>query len=177
MTSTTSSTLSQTIRRIVLTGFMGSGKSTVGPQLARTLGWRFVDADDAIVQQTGVAISEIFRTQGEAAFRNLELETIAQLAREEKLVLALGGGAIETEATRRLLLNDPATRLIHLEVTLETTLLRCQGTEGNRPVFADHANLKARYERRLPLYRLAHVNLNANQATPAQLVETIAASL
>ncbi|WP_420239082.1 shikimate kinase [Telmatobacter bradus] len=178
MTSATfSSNPPQTIRRIVLTGFMGSGKSTVGPQLAHTLGWRFVDADDAIVQQAGVAIPEIFRTQGEAAFRDLEHKAIARLAAEDRLVLALGGGAIETEATRRLLLSDPATRLIHLEVTLETTLLRCHGTEGDRPVFADHANLKARYERRLPLYRLAHINLNANQATPVQLVETIAAGL
>lgn len=177
VTSDVSTSPQQSIHRIVLTGFMGSGKSTVGPRLARALGWRFVDADEAIAAEAGMTIPEIFGTRGEAGFRLLEQQVIARLIDEDHLVLALGGGAIETEASRTLLLSHPATRLVHLEVTLETTLRRCQGTEGDRPVFADHANLKARYDRRLPLYRLAHVNLDANQATPAQLVERITADL
>lgn len=177
MTRTASSNSQQSIRRIVLTGFMGSGKSTVGPQLARALGWRFVDADEAIAAEAGMTIPAIFHARGEAGFRALEEQVIARLVNEDRLVLALGGGAIETEASRTLLLTHPATRLIHLEVTLETTLRRCQGTEGDRPVFADQANLMARYQRRLPLYRLAHVNLDANLATPAEIVARITADL
>src|ERR1700760_4378675 len=88
------------VRRIVLTGFMGSGKSTVGPLVAARLGWRFVDVDDVIVAETGMPISQFFAEHGEAAFRQRERTTIARLVAEEGLVLALGGGAIEDSATR-----------------------------------------------------------------------------
>ena len=110
------------IRRIVLTGFMGSGKSTVGPLLAERLGWRFIDADDVIVAATGMPITEFFAQHGEAAFREREHATIARLAEQDALILALGGGAIETEATREVLLNCPGTLLVHLDVKLETTI-------------------------------------------------------
>jgi shikimate kinase len=161
------------IRRIVLTGFMGSGKSTVGPLLAARLGWRFVDADDVIVADTGMAITNFFACHGEGAFREREHAAIARLAGEDALVLALGGGAIETEATRELLLKSAGTMLVHLDVKLETTLVRCGGTEQTRPVLADQANLRARYERRRPLYELAHVSINADEITPKQVVDAI----
>lgn len=88
-------------------------------------------------------------------------------------MLALGGGAIETDATRELLLNRPGTLLVHLEVTLATTLERCRGTEKIRPVLADQANLIARYERRLPLYRLAHFSIPADLVSPKKLAESV----
>jgi shikimate kinase len=161
------------IRRIVLTGFMGSGKTTVGPLLAARLGWRFIDADDVIVAETGMAISEFFAQHGEPEFRLREQSTIARLAVEDSLVLALGGGAIETAVTRELLSNSPSTLLVHLEVTLETTLARCGGTELARPVLADQANLCARYERRLPLYRMAHLSIRADALNPEGVAEAI----
>jgi shikimate kinase len=160
-------------RRIVLTGFMGSGKSTVGPILARRLGWQFVDVDNMIETESGTAIADIFAHYGEDAFRDREHATIARLATGEGLVLALGGGAIEREDTRTLLLNAPATLLVHLEVELNTTLARCSGTENTRPVLADHANLVARYERRLPLYRTAHISIHADSPSPDQLADAI----
>jgi shikimate kinase len=149
-------------RRIVLTGFMGSGKSTVGPLLAARLGWRFVDVDEVIEAEAGAKIAELFSRDGEAAFRQRECEAIAKLVAGEELVLALGGGAIETEANRAILLEGAGTLLVHLEVELETTLRRCAGTEGTRPILADRANLAARYEKRLPLYRLAHVTVKVD---------------
>ena len=161
------------IRRIVLTGFMGSGKSTVGPILAQRLGWRFVDADDVIEAETGMPITEFFRRYGELEFRSREHATIARLAGEDGLVLGLGGGAIETGATRELLLHTPGTLLVHLEVRLETTLARCRGTEHTRPVLADQANLTARYERRLPLYRMAHISVAADDISPEQVLEAV----
>lgn len=160
-------------RRIVLTGFMGSGKSTVGPLLAERLGWRFMDADDAIVAEAGCTIPEIFAREGETGFRERERDTIERLAGEDALVLALGGGAIETEATRSLLLGVPETLLIHLDVELATTLDRCRGTEQARPILADRANLASRYERRLPLYRTAHVSIAVDTLTPEEVVEAI----
>lgn len=162
------------ILRIVLTGFMGSGKSTVGPMLAQRLGWRFMDADDVIVAETGMAISDFFARHGEPAFRNRERETIARLAGEDALVLALGGGAIEDAATRALLLTDPGTLLVHLEVTLETARTRCGGTEHTRPVLADEARLAARYEKRLPLYRAAHVTILTDDMTPDEIADLVA---
>jgi shikimate kinase len=133
------------LRRIVLTGFMGSGKTTVGPLLARRLGWSFVDVDDVIEAEAGAPISELFARNGEAQFRDREHATIARLAANDALILALGGGAIEHSATRSLLLTVPGTILVHLEVELTTALARCQGTEHLRPILADHANLASRY--------------------------------
>lgn len=156
---------------------MGSGKSTAGPLLAARMGWRFVDADDVIEAESGVRIADIFAREGEAAFRTRERETIARLSREDGLVLALGGGAIEAEETRELLLKSPGTMLVHLQVELATTLKRCGGTERTRPVLADEANLAARYERRLPLYRMAHVSIATDGLTPDGVVEAVVGSL
>jgi shikimate kinase len=167
------STISHSICRIVLTGFMGSGKSTVGPLLAARLGWQFVDADDAIVAEARMSIPEIFAQHGEPAFRQREHEAIARLVATDSLVLALGGGAIETTAARDLLLANPGTRLIHLEASLETALTRCSGTESIRPVLADTANLRARYEKRLPLYRTAHHSVPVDTLTPEEVVQAI----
>ena len=97
------------LRRVVLTGFMGSGKSTVGPLVARLLGWNFVDVDDVIAAEAGCSIPEIFRDEGEKDFRRRERETIARLASGDALVLALGGGAIEDAETRGLLLENRET--------------------------------------------------------------------
>jgi shikimate kinase len=160
-------------RRIVLTGFMGSGKTTVGPLVAERIGWTFVDVDDVIEAEAGTTIPEIFRSGGETEFRRQERQTIARLARGEGLVLALGGGAIEDEATRLLLLTVPETLLIHLEVKIETTLARCKGSEHLRPVLADQENLASRYARRLPLYRMAHVSIAVDALTPEQVAEAI----
>jgi len=164
-------------RLIILTGFMGSGKTTVGPILARLLGWSFVDADDVIAAEAGCTIPELFRRDGEAAFRERERAAIARLVNRDSLVLALGGGAIEDAATRSLLLSSPATLLMHLEVGLATAQARCRGTEVLRPVLADQANLASRYQRRLPLYRMAHVSINVDALTPEQVAEALARAI
>lgn len=160
-------------RRIVLTGFMGSGKTTVGPLLAARLGWSFHDVDDVIEADAGATIAELFSRHGEGLFREREHATIARLAAGDNLVLALGGGAIERAETRDLLLTAPGTLLVHLEVELATTLLRCRGTEDLRPILADQANLAHRYEKRLPLYRMAHVSISVDTLTPAEAVDAI----
>jgi shikimate kinase len=160
-------------RRIVLTGFMGSGKTTVGPLVAQRLGWSFVDVDDVIAAEAGLAIPEIFQREGEEAFRERERAAIARLAGGEGLVLALGGGAIEDAATRALLLGAPDTLVVHLAVEFETALARCRGTEHLRPVLAGEVNLASRYERRLPLYRMAHVSISVDALTPEQAAEAI----
>ena len=160
-------------RRIVLTGFMGSGKSTVGPLLAASLGWRFVDVDDVIEGESGATITELFARHGEGSFRDREEATIAKLVEGEALVLALGGGAIERDRTRDLLLAQPGTLLLHLEVSLETTIARCAGTEQVRPILADKEHLAIRYSRRMPLYRMAHVSIRVDALNPDEVVDAI----
>jgi shikimate kinase len=130
--------------------------------------------DDVIEAEAGAPIADLFARHGEAPFRDLEHATIARLcAADDALVLALGGGAIEHSATRSLLLTNPGTLLIHLEVELATTLARCQGTEHLRPILADQANLASRYHRRLPLYRTAHLSIPVDALTPEQVVDAI----
>ena len=165
-------------RRLVLTGFMGAGKSTVGALLAARLGWRFLDVDQEIERVQGLTVAEIFSLRGEAWFRQAERETIQLLLRSDSLVLALGGGAIEDERTRQLILSsEPAvsreTILIHLEAALETVLDRCRGTEELRPVLRDRVNLENRYARRLPLYRQAHYSVSVDLLAPDAVVEAI----
>lgn len=159
--------------RIVLTGFMGSGKSTVGPLLARRLAWEFIDIDDVIEAETGTTVAQLFARSGEAQFRDLEHKTIARLTGAKATVFALGGGAIEGEQTRALLLGSPGTLLVHLEVELATTLVRCARTESTRPVLADRSNLAQRYDHRLPLYRTAHVTIPVDALTPDEVVGAI----
>src|ERR1700754_258088 len=91
-TSTTQSSRAdapQPIERLVLTGFMGSGKSTVGRSLAQRLGWRFVDLDSLIEQRDGRAVSRIFEEDGESAFRAMETEALTSSLQQSRLVIAL----------------------------------------------------------------------------------------
>lgn len=160
-------------QRIVLTGFMGAGKSTVGRLLAQQLDWHFIDADDEIEAAAGATIAEVFRQHGEPWFRQLEHETVHRLIASEKLVLALGGGAIEDERTRNLLLTAQGTHLVHLEASLETVLNRCHGTDSLRPVLQDRSNLENRYRRRLPLYRQSHLTVLVDSLPPGAVVQAI----
>jgi len=161
------------IERIVLTGFMGAGKTTVGNLLGKRLGWQFIDVDVQIEETTGASIAQLFADRGEPWFRQLEHETIRQLLESDSLVLALGGGAIEDERTRSLLLSLAGTQLIHLEASLQTILDRCRGTENLRPILQDSANLESRYLKRLPLYRQAHLTLAVDSIHPGAAVEAI----
>jgi shikimate kinase len=165
------------IRRIVLTGFMGAGKSTVGQMLADRLRWRFIDVDHEIEASENATIAAIFTERGEPWFRQMEHETIQRHLTSERVVLALGGGAIEHDRTRGLILRAGDTCLIHLEVSLETVLLRCGGTEDLRPVLRDRLNLESRYALRLPLYRQAHLNIAVDSLPPDAVVTAVLAQI
>ena len=164
-------------RRIVLTGFMGAGKTTVGLLLAKRLHWRFQDVDAYIEATTGSTIAQLFEAHGEAWFRQLEHETICELLGWNSVVLALGGGAMEDSRTRKLILSEATTRLIHLEVTLETVLRRCAGTESVRPILRDREHLQERFERRMTHYRESHLSVPVDRLSPVGVVDTIYAAL
>jgi shikimate kinase len=89
---------------VILTGFMGAGKSTLGPQLAAKLNWRFVDIDQVITEQTGKSINAIFNENGEAEFRRLETSALAQTLEGSHQIISGGGGIVLGEANRDLIL-------------------------------------------------------------------------
>ncbi|GAB2325842.1 shikimate kinase [Streptomyces griseoincarnatus] len=118
--------------RLVLTGPMGVGKSTVGQLLAERLGVGYRDTDDDIVAAEGRAISDIFVEDGEPAFRALEKEAVRQALASHHGVLALGGGAILDPDTRALLAGE---RVVHLSMDVEEAVRRT-GLGAARPLLA-----------------------------------------
>jgi shikimate kinase len=140
-------------RNLYLVGMMGAGKTTVGRQLARKLGRRFVDTDHAIEARTGVRIPTIFEIEGEAGFRKREAEAIDALTREVGLVLATGGGAVLDPANRRRF--KESGFVIYLRV-LPLMLYERTRHDRNRPLLqvADPlAKLEEIFAQRDPLYR------------------------
>jgi len=132
---------------IVLVGFMGAGKTTVGRLLAGSLGIGFADSDLVVEERAGRPIREIFTSEGEASFRALEHQVIGELLDGPAIVLALGGGAVEHPATAARLRDFD---VVYLEVPYEDALARVGGDEG-RPLLAQ-PDLADRYRRRLPSY-------------------------
>jgi len=134
----------------VFVGVMGAGKSTVGAAVAAALGVPFADTDTIIEERAGKPIPEIFVDDGEAAFRALEREVVARSLETFGGVLALGGGAILDEGTRKLL---TAHTVIYLSVELADAVKRV-GLGAGRPLLAlnPRATLKHLLEQRRPLY-------------------------
>ena len=131
----------------VLVGFMGAGKTTVGRIIAERLGQPFVDSDVLIEQRLGREIREIFATEGEAYFRELEHATVADLVRGPEAVVALGGGAAEDKRTRAVLRN---ARVVYLRVSYDEAMSRIRGNEF-RPLVS-RPDLDKVFQRRLPVY-------------------------
>lgn len=140
-------------RSIFLVGPMGSGKTAVGRQLARRLGYRFVDSDAEIEQRTGVDIPFIFEKEGEAGFRLREREVIDALSGEAGIVLATGGGAVLAGESRQRL----AARglVVYLETSVEQQLARTRRSRNRPLLFTDdpRGRLQSLMAEREPLYR------------------------
>ena len=114
---------------IFLTGFSGTGKSTVGRHLSKMLGWTFVDTDMRIEQQKGTSISNIFEEIGEKDFRKIESAIIGQVCNAQYQVVATGGGLVLSEYNRRLMSENGI--LVCLEAGVETLFSRLAGTKSN----------------------------------------------
>ena len=166
------------LRRLVLTGFMGAGKSTVGRLLAARLDWPFLDLDAHLEARTGSTIPQLFERHGEAHFRRLESTALASALGREHTVLALGGGTPEELTNRLLLEQTPATFTVFLDAPFPTLFDRCMLQDIARPVLADPAAAQQRFQKRHPLYRrLANLTLETADHTPDQTVEDLLASL
>jgi len=156
---------------IVLVGFMGAGKTTVGSLLAARLGLPFTDSDQAIEQRVGRPVRQIFSEDGEPAFRALEHQVTAELLDGPAIVLALGGGAAEHPGIRDKL---ASAQVVYLHVSYEQALRRV-GEDRGRPLLA-RPDLAAVYQRRLGVYAgVATLTVRTDGRRPEAVAEDILA--
>lgn len=157
-----------------LVGLPGSGKSTVGRQLARRLALPFTDSDHEIERRIGCSIREFFEREGEAAFRDIESSVIAELTQQGSGVLATGGGAV-IRAENRKNLRDSG-KVIYLHSTPEEVFRRVRH-DSNRPLLQVQdpmARLRALHDERDPLYReTAHFVIETGRPSVPTLVNMI----
>ncbi|AFH48531.1 Shikimate kinase [Ignavibacterium album JCM 16511] len=154
---------------IFLTGFMASGKSTIGPILANTIGWDFLDLDKVIEEKTNKKIVEIFKEYGEEYFRKLESETLKELTKLSKYVISLGGGTIENEDNLNQMKKSGI--LVYLETSPEGAYRRLR-FKRDRPalLFDDNEPTKEEFlkrintilNRRLKYYNQADLKINTD---------------
>lgn len=163
---------------IVLVGLPGSGKTTVGKQLARRLQLPFVDSDHEIEQRLGCSIREFFEREGEARFRDIEAEVIDELTRSGPMVLSTGGGAVLRPENRQCLRSRG--KVFYLRSTPEDVFRRVRH-DRNRPLLqvADPLQkLRELHAARDPLYReVAHYVIETGRPSVATLVNMIVMQL
>lgn len=163
------------VTRILLVGFMASGKSTIGRLVADRLGWGFIDFDGEIERRTGRTIPELFRQRGEAEFRALEAELTEEVAALEHVVLAPGGGWI-TQPELIEYFGDE-TLVVWLRVSPEEAVRRARGDLSKRPLLAaPDPVIRARLllREREPLYRMADVVVDVDGRAPEAVADEIA---
>jgi shikimate kinase len=137
--------------RIYLVGFSGSGKSTIGPILANTLGYEFVDLDQEIQQKSGATVSELFTAHGEQGFRERELETLQDLSKRSRLIVSFGGGALTWAPTASLAFETGV--VVYLEASRQEIINRLR-KKTDRPLLLgddgqplDSESLRVRIDR------------------------------
>ena len=167
---------------ITLTGFMGSGKTTVGKVLADFLGCPFYDLDALVVKKAGKSIPEIFADGGEAAFRTLEAKVLRQAVEkyaESTAILSLGGGTLGTPASARLVAEK--TTCIYLRASVDTLAARLAPEAAGRPLLRGAPDLRERIAALLAgredVYAsTAHVTVDTDGLSPEQIADEIVIS-
>ncbi|HEY1240921.1 MAG TPA: shikimate kinase [Bryobacteraceae bacterium] len=159
---------------IYVVGFMGSGKSTIGRQLAHRLGWSFFDTDDEIEAAEKMSIAEIFEKRGEPEFRRIETEIVRQhvhwIEHGRPAVLALGGGVFVQPENRRLLEDRGLT--VWLDCPFEVVERRV-AQASHRPLARDPERFASLYESRRPCYALADIHIVIRSDNSAEAVDDI----
>jgi shikimate kinase len=150
---------------LVITGFMGCGKTMVARELARRLNLEMVDLDDRITQREGRSPAQLINEEGETSFRAIESNVLQEvLATEAACVIALGGGAWIEERNRALIEQYSCTS-VWLDVPFEVCWARIEASDEERPLGKIRAEAQARYDRRRPIYALArlHIQVSADE--------------
>lgn len=155
--------------RIYLTGFMGSGKTTVGRRLAERLAVPFVDLDQEVERRTHTTVRALFETEGEAAFRRLETEALRATQAYEDVVVATGGGTLAIPGNLRLIRQAGVS--VWLNPPFQSIVDRI-GALGkrDRPLFKDETQALALYQERLPFYRQTDLTVDVGKLESAEEV-------
>jgi len=163
-------------RNIVLTGFMGTGKTSVGHALAKMLDRKLVDMDTWIQARQGQTIAEIFAERGEADFREIESALAREFAASENLVIATGGGALVNPETRAVFAN---AQVICLDASVDEILTRLHGMD-DRPLLKDEtqgdgkrARIQTLLDARREAYAAIPVHVRTDQRTPDEIAREI----
>ena len=166
------------MKRVVLIGAPGSGKSTVGPALAKVLALDFIDTDQLIEEREGKAITDIFVVDGEPHFRAIELETLKHVLTLKDVVISLGGGAPISDQAQQLI-NSSESTVIFLDVSLATAAPRV-GFNRDRPLLLGNprAQWQALSDKRRPIYEaLADVSIKVDDMSVEAIISEIEKSL
>ena len=161
---------------------MASGKSTIGPILANTLGWDFFDLDKVIEAETGKSIRKIFKESGELYFREIETDTLSRLSNLENFIISLGGGTVASE--KNLEIVKSSGYLIYLESSSEETYKRLRfkrdrpallfdgDEEPSKVEFIEKINLLL--EKRIEYYNQADLKINTDNCRVGKTVDKLA---
>jgi len=170
------------VRLLVLVGFMGAGKSSVGPVLGKRLGWQFLDLDSCIEAREGRSVPDLF-VQGESMFRQAEhraLRWVLEQATSEPTVLALGGGAFVQPENLNLIRSFGAIS-IFLDAPVEELWKRCCSESKGRPLMQDENQFRQLYASRRSSYMSSSLYVNTHakeiQAIADEIVERVAHQL
>lgn len=167
---------------IFLTGFMASGKSTVGPILANTIGWGFYDLDKLIEVETSLSIKEIFKVRGESYFRKLETDVLKKVSLLNEFVISLGGGTIVDQENLKLIKGSGL--LVYLESSPEAAYKRLRFKRDrpallfdgeDEPTEAEFINrIKSLLKNRLQYYNSADIKINTDNMPVGKTVDKLA---
>ena len=167
------------LRTIVLVGFMGAGKTSVGRALSRRLGLPFEDLDERIQLREGKTIEQIFRESGEAEFRNAEAAALRELLSEIRssfCVVALGGGAFVQSANAGLI-EKAKVHSVFLDAPVEELLRRCRAEASVRPLQQSPRQFQELYEKRRQSYMKAAVRIETHGKDVDAIAAEVACSL
>ena len=157
-------------KNVYLIGFMGAGKSTVGHELAKLMSINFFDLDEAIVENKGMDIADIFHEHGEETFRLWEKEVLFQ-QEGEGAIIATGGGIVETKDNLLFMLKTG--HVVYLQAPFNLLFSRI-ASDSNRPLTKEgEKGLKERFNRRRAFYEKASTTLNTENKTPVQIAHEI----
>jgi len=160
---------------LFLTGFMGAGKSAVGPLVAESLGYTYVDLDRVIEQHAGMNIPDIFKNLGEDAFRDRESAALRDVATREGCVVSTGGGAVIREENRRLM--AASGHVVCLSASPEAIVRRTKKGRSRRPVLGEGGDLLAQVtgllEERTPYYQQCHHIIDTTDRPVTQVADEV----
>ena len=156
--------------KIYLVGFMCAGKSTLAHALGKRLGWRVEDIDTLVERRERLTVAEIFARRGESHFRAVERAVLTDLLPTRHAVIATGGGTYADGDNRALINRDGIS--IWLDVSLKRVIERLP-TDGRRPLAADRSGMERLFDARQVGYQRAHMRLDAERASTAELVERV----